>query len=147
MHSSLVLLGTPQQGERLTAHATGMPLFRHVDEEMLREVELVPEGFPAEVARVRLVVVQVQLVVPRQRKFVPELPATQGTLVGFFSRVDPLVLDEILLLPEAPVAQWAGEGPVTRMRSLVLHQIAPLLACVWAVRTLPFPFWQLRVCI
>lgn len=122
-----------------------MPPLPHVDEEMLREIELMPEGSSAEVARVRLVVVQVQLAMPRQGELVPELPATLGTLVGFFSRVDPLVLDEVLLLPEALVARWAGEGPGARVRSLMLHQIAPLLACVGAVRTLPFPLWHLCV--
>lgn len=101
---SLVLPGVSRQGERLTAHATGVLPLPHVDQEVLCEIELVPEGSSTDLARVRLVVIQVQLAMPRQRKVIPELPATQGALVGFFARVDPLVLDEILLLPEALAA-------------------------------------------
>lgn len=138
MHLSLVLPRVSRQGERLAAHAARVPPFPHVDEQVLRQVELEPEGPPAVGARVRLLVVRVQLVVPRQGKVVPEHAAALGALEGLLSRVDPLVLDQVLFLPEAPVARRAGEGPVTRVRPLVLRQIAPLLACIWAVSALPF---------
>lgn len=99
-----MLPGSPSQGECLTTHTAGVWSFPRVDKEMLCEVTFLPEGPPTVVACVRLPTIQVHLSVPRQGKWIPKLLATNGTLVRFFSRVKPLVLDKILFLPEALAA-------------------------------------------
>lgn len=92
-----MLPGVFSLNERLTAYAAGVPSLSCVYRKVISELSLLPEGLPAVAACMRPVA-QVHLSVPRQRRYIPELAATNGARVGFFAGVDSLVPHEIRLV-------------------------------------------------
>lgn len=127
--------------EFLTAHTARVPPLPCVDHEVLCEVRLQPECPSTKAARVRLRVIEVQLLVAPQAGRVPEVLATDIALVRLLSCVHPLVVDEVVFVGEGLVARWAGEGPVTAVHSLVIFHGAPNVSRVCAVGALQPPRW------
>lgn len=66
------------------------------------------------------------------------LAETSSTIragVGLFTRVDDLMLEQILALAETSLALVTGEGPLPRVDPLVVGQeggVAEVAATVWA---------------